>query len=145
MSDADGKTTESTENKAEAPVAEQPAAAAAPAAVEEVPAATADAPADAPIAPEDNLFDPGKLNILNDVSILLTIEIGRAQIKIRDLLNLAKGSVIELNKLAGDPVDVYANGKLVSIGNIITANGKYCVRLTSIPDHGKNGANNDGK
>ena len=80
------------------------------------------------------LFDPNKLGILNDVSILLTIEIGRAQIKIRDLLNLGKDSIIDLNKLAGDPVDVYANGKLIAKGNIITANGKYCVRLTTVPD-----------
>lgn len=95
---------------------------------------------------DDNLFDPTKLGILNDVAILLTIEVGRAQIKIRDLLNLTKGSVIELNKLAGEPVDVYANGKLISIGNIITANGKYCVRLTSIPDnHKTNGTQGNGK
>jgi flagellar motor switch protein FliN/FliY len=93
----------------------------------------------------ENLFDPNKLGILNDVSILLTIEVGRAQIKIRDLLSLTKGSVIELNKLAGDPVDVYANGKLISIGNIITANGKYCVRLTSIPENNKIGVPSDGK
>jgi flagellar motor switch protein FliN len=81
---------------------------------------------------ENGMFDPDKLGILNDVSILLTIEIGRAQIKIRDLLNLTKDSIIDLNKMAGEPVDVYANGKLISKGNIITANGKYCVRLTSI-------------
>lgn len=78
------------------------------------------------------LFDPGKIGILNDVSILLTIEIGRAQIKIKDLLNLTKDSIIDLNKMAGEPIDVYANGKLISKGNIITANGKYCVRLTTI-------------
>ncbi len=92
-----------------------------------------------------NLFDPAKLGILNDVSILLTIEVGRTQMKIRDLLGLSKGSVIELNKLAGDPVDIYANGKLISIGNIITANGKYCVRLTSIPENNELGARIDGK
>lgn len=82
----------------------------------------------------DGPIDPSKLGILNDVSIVLTIEIGRAQIKIKDLLNLTKDSIIDLNKLAGEPVDIYANGKLISKGNIITANGKYCVRLTSIPD-----------
>jgi flagellar motor switch protein FliN/FliY len=79
-------------------------------------------------------LDPNKLGILNDVSVNITIEIGRAQIKIRDLLNLSKDSIIDLNKLAGDPVDVYANGKLISKGNIITANGKYCVRLLSVPE-----------
>ena len=85
-------------------------------------------------APAGNtLFNPNDLGILNDVSITLSIEIGRAQIKIRDLLNLAKDSIIDLNKMAGEPVDIYANGKLISKGNIITANGKYCVRLLSIP------------
>ena len=78
-------------------------------------------------------FDPNKLGILNDVSVTITIEIGRTQIKIRDLLNLTKDSIIDLNKLAGEPVDVFANGKLISKGNIITANGKYCVRLMSVP------------
>src|SRR5579883_2908607 len=78
------------------------------------------------------LFDQNNLGVLNNVSITLTIEIGRAQIKIRDLLKLSKGSIVELNKSAGEPVDIYANGKLIAMGNIITANGKYCVRITSI-------------
>lgn len=88
----------------------------------------------APPKQAEVLFDPNKLGILNDVSIQLTIEIGRAQIKIRDLLNLTKDSIIDLNKLAGEPVDIYANGKLIAQGNIITANGKYCVRLTAMPE-----------
>ena len=77
------------------------------------------------------LCDINKIDILNDVYIALSIEVGRTHIKIRDLLSLSKGSVIELDKLAGEPVDIYANGKLISRGNIITANGKYCVRLMS--------------
>ena len=85
----------------------------------------------------EGFVDLNKLDILNDLTISLTIEVGRAQIKIRDLLNLAKGSIIELDKAAGDPVDIYANGKLISIGSIITANGKYCVRLMSIPENHK--------
>lgn len=91
------------------------------------------------------LFDTNKLDILSDLFISLTIEVGRAQIKIKDLLSLTKGSIIELNKLAGDPVDVYANGKLISTGSIITANGKYCVRLTSINEKNKKGLNPHGK
>jgi flagellar motor switch protein FliN/FliY len=78
------------------------------------------------------LINPKDMSFLNDVQIVLTIEVGRTQIKIRDLLNLSKDSIIDLNKNAGEPVDIYANGKLISKGNIITANGKYCVRLTSI-------------
>ena len=85
------------------------------------------------------LFDIDKMGILNDVYIQLTIEIGRAHIKIRDLLNLTKGSIIELDKLAGEPVGIYANGKLISMGNIITANGKYCIRLTSVSENATGG------
>jgi flagellar motor switch protein FliN len=85
-------------------------------------------------AATDSLFDPNKLGILDEVTVAVTIEIGRAQIKIRDLLNLTKDSIIDLDKLAGEPVDVYVNGKLISKGNIITVNGKYCVRLISIPN-----------
>lgn len=88
-------------------------------------------------ANKDHGLSPDKLGILNDVAIAISIEVGRSQIKIRDLLNLTKGSIIELNKMAGDPVDIYANGRLISTGNIITANGKYCVRLLSMPESGK--------
>ena len=143
-----------------APAAETPSAAAA-----EVPATSAetaqpsqpveekdksgakpeDAAGKTDIATGESLFDATRLGILNDVAISLTIEVGKAQIKLRDLLNLSRGSVIELNKSAGDPVDVYANGKLISTGNIITANGKYCVRLVSISEHGKAEVHSDGK
>lgn len=82
---------------------------------------------------QEALFNPHKFDLLNDVYVMLSIEIGRAQIKIRDLLSLSKGSIVELNKLAGEPVDVYANGRLISMGNIVTANGKYCVKLVSLP------------
>jgi flagellar motor switch protein FliN/FliY len=93
-----------------------------------------------PEAGGDSLFDVNKLGILNDVYVVLTIEVGRSHIKIRELLNLKKGSIIELDKLAGEPVDIYANGKLISKGNIILANGKYCVRLISINDKKNLGA-----
>lgn len=95
--------------------------------------AVAEPKAETPKATEA-LLDPSNLGILNDVSINLTIEIGRAQMKIRDLLSLTKDSIIDLNKSAGEPVDIYANGRLIAKGNIITANGKYCVRLTSVSD-----------
>ncbi len=78
-------------------------------------------------------FDAQKLGILDDVKIVLSIEIGRAQIKIKDLLNLTKDSVIDLNKNAGEPVDILANGKIIAKGMIVTVNGKYNVKLTSMP------------
>ncbi len=90
---------------------------------------------------EDNkqsVISENDMGFLNDVDITLSIEIGRAKIKIRDLLSLSKDSIVDLNKNAGEPVDIYANGKLISKGNIITANGKYCVRLMSITkNHGQ--------
>lgn len=92
------------------------------------------APATAPeTAPGKALFEDKGMDFINDVNIALTIEVGRTQIKIRDLLNLSKDSIIDLNKGADEPVDIYANGRLISRGNIITVNGKYCVRLASIP------------
>lgn len=97
--------------------------------------ATTSAPTSAATEAKSNskaLFNPNDIGFLNDVQIVLTIEVGRTQIKIRDLLNLSKDSIIDLNKSSGEPVDIYANGRLISRGNIITANGKYCVRLTSI-------------
>lgn len=85
-----------------------------------------------------SLIGPNDMDFFNDVQIVLSIEIGRAQIKIRDLLGLTKDSIIDLDKSAGEPVDIYANGKLISRGNIITANGKYCVKLTSVvPSQGE--------
>ena len=78
------------------------------------------------------IIDATDMDFINDVKIVLTIEVGRTQIKIRDLLNLSKDSIIDLNKSADEPVDVFANGKLISRGKIVTANGKYCIRLTSV-------------
>lgn len=78
------------------------------------------------------LFDGNDIGFLNDVQITLVIEVGRTQMKIRELLNLTKDSIIDLNKNAGDPVDIYANGKLISKGIITNINGKYCVKLSSI-------------
>lgn len=78
------------------------------------------------------ILNPHDMEFLNDVKITLTIEVGRTQLKIRELLSLTKDSIIDLNKNAGEPVEIYANGRLISRGNIITANGKYCVRLTSV-------------
>lgn len=81
-----------------------------------------------------------KLDLLNDISILLTVEIGRVQIKIRDLLELKPDSIIELDKAAGEPVDLYANGRLIAKGHIIMANEKYCIRLISINEEHPLGA-----
>lgn len=76
------------------------------------------------------------LNMLMDVNMSLSIEIGRTQMKLRELLSLSKGTVIELNKLSGEPLDILANGKLIAHGDVIAVNGKYGIRLTDVA--GKN-------
>lgn len=82
----------------------------------------------------DIKFDVSKLGMINDLSVSITIELGRTQIKIKDLLALTKDSMLDLDKTAGEPVDIFANGKLIARGNIVSANGKYSVRLTSMPE-----------
>lgn len=77
-----------------------------------------------------------KMDLLGVLDIPLTIEVGRSQMRLSELLDLKKGSVIELDKMAGEPVEVYANGKKIADGNIITANGKYCVRVNSVLEEG---------
>lgn len=104
-----------------------------------------DTPAPGIDTPQKTDIDLNRLGLLNDVSVMLTIEIGRVEIKIRDLLSLTKGSIVELDKLAGEPVGVYANNKLIASGNIITANGKYCVRLLSVCDKPAGGDEANGK
>jgi flagellar motor switch protein FliN/FliY len=86
-----------------------------------------------PILPDeeksDRLFTEEHIDILNDVVMDITVEIGRAKMKISDLLNLKKGSVIELAQTADEPLHIFANEKLIAKGVIISANGKYCVKI----------------
>ena len=81
------------------------------------------------------------MSMLMDVNMAVSIEIGRANVKLKDVLNLSKGSVIELDKMSGEPLDIYANGKLIAHGDVVSVNGKYGIRLTSMP---KNPTQSDG-
>ncbi len=72
------------------------------------------------------------LSLFYDVNMVLAVEIGRTQMKLRDVLNMNKGAVVELNKLAGDPLDILANGKLIAHGEIIAVNNKYGIRITQV-------------
>jgi flagellar motor switch protein FliN/FliY len=73
------------------------------------------------------------INMLMDVNMALSVVVGKSEMKLRDLLNLSKGTVIELDKLAGEPLDILANGKLIAHGDVVSVNGKYGIRLTSVP------------
>jgi flagellar motor switch protein FliN/FliY len=72
------------------------------------------------------------LDLLLDVPLDVTVEIGRARVAIRDLLQLGQGSVLELAKAAGEPLDVLINGKPVARGEAVMVNDRFGVRLTDI-------------
>ncbi len=76
--------------------------------------------------------EPRTLDFILDVTLQVTVEVGRARMTIQDLLQLGQGSVVELEKLAGEPLDIYVNGKHVARGEAVIVNEKFGVRLTDI-------------
>lgn len=72
------------------------------------------------------------LELILDIPLRVTVELGRTKMLVSDLLNLGQGSVIELNKLAGEPMEVLVNDKLVARGEAVVVNEKFGVRLTDI-------------
>lgn len=72
------------------------------------------------------------LELVMDIPVQLTVELGRTRMPIRNLLQLAQGSVVELNELAGEPLDVFVNGCLVAQGEVVVVNEKFGIRLTDI-------------
>jgi flagellar motor switch protein FliN/FliY len=85
------------------------------------------------LAPEAHGVAPGgRLDMVLDIPVQLTVELGRAKIAIRNLLQLAQGSVIELDRLAGEPMDVLVNGCLIAQGEVVVVNDKFGIRLTDV-------------
>lgn len=74
------------------------------------------------------------LNILLDVKLQLTVELGRTELPIKKVLELTKGSIITLNKAAGEPVELYANGKLIAYGEVVVIEDNFGLRITHITD-----------
>ena len=74
------------------------------------------------------------LRVLENIEVALTVEVGGAEIKIRDLLRLNEGSVIELDRLAGDPLDILANGTMIAKGEVVMVGERFGVRFTEIVD-----------
>ena len=72
------------------------------------------------------------LDVILDVPVTIAMEIGRTRISIRNLLQLSQGSVVELDRLAGEPLDVYVNGTLVAHGEVVVVNDKFGIRLTDV-------------
>jgi flagellar motor switch protein FliN/FliY len=79
-----------------------------------------------PAAEEENL------NVILDIPVTISMEIGRTSISIRNLLQLNQGSVVELDRLAGEPMDVLVNGTLVAHGEVVVVNEKFGIRLTDV-------------
>ncbi len=85
-----------------------------------------------PLKPSRGAGADGNLHLLLDVSLALTVELGRTQKPIRDILALGVGSVVELDKLAGEPVEVLVNGKLIAKGEVVVIDESFGVRITEI-------------
>ena len=81
---------------------------------------------------EEEKVDANKLGLILDIPLTVTVELGRSKMLINDLLQLGEGSVIELTKLVGEPLEVLINSKLVARGEVVVVNEKFGVRLTSI-------------
>jgi flagellar motor switch protein FliN/FliY len=72
------------------------------------------------------------LDVILDIPVTLSMEVGRTNIAIRNLLQLNQGSVVELDRLAGEPLDVLVNGTLIAHGEVVVVNEKYGIRLTDV-------------
>jgi len=107
-------------------------------------AAGASAGASAPPLPDAAPFDlpnfqqvmqdaqASSIDLLRDVELNVKIELGRSRMFVEDVLKLGEGSVVELDKLAGDPVDVFVNDRLVARGEVLVLNDNFCVRVNEI-------------
>jgi flagellar motor switch protein FliN len=71
-------------------------------------------------------------DVLQNIPVTLTIEVGRATIKIRDLMRLTQGSVVELDRIAGEPLDLLVNNTVVAQGEVVLVNERYGIRLTRV-------------
>lgn len=80
----------------------------------------------------DKASAPQGFDMIMDIPVNLTVELGRTRISIRNLLQLAHGSVVELDGLAGEPMDVLVNGTLIAQGEVVVVNEKFGIRLTDI-------------
>ncbi|HGY5297922.1 TPA: flagellar motor switch protein FliN [Aeromonas salmonicida] len=73
-----------------------------------------------------------KLDTILDIPVTIAMEVGRSQISIRNLLQLNQGSVVELDRVAGEPLDVLVNGTLIADGEVVVVNDKFGIRLTDV-------------
>ena len=77
-------------------------------------------------------IDLSRMKMVLDVPLKVTVELGRTKLLVNDLLQLGQGSVIELDKMAGEPMEIYVNDKLVAMGEVVVVNEKFGIRLTDV-------------
>lgn len=79
--------------------------------------------------------DPSSVDFILDIPLRVSVELGRTKILVQDLLKLHKGSVLELNKIAGEPLEILVNDRVVAKGEVIVINEKFGIRLIDIVSH----------
>ena len=86
------------------------------------------------MAAEQDESESGKINsdVLHNIPVTISVEVGRTSLKIRDLMRLTQGSVVELDRIAGEPLDLLVNDTLVAQGEVVLVNERYGVRLTQV-------------
>lgn len=129
MSDLDKSPADEAMDDWGSAMAEQAQASAPPAAVPTPAAGRVFQPLQAPAGPDGG---QGAIDRVLDVPVQLTAELGRARITIKSLLQLSQGSVVELDGLAGEPMDILINGYLIAQGEVVVVNEKFGIRLTDI-------------
>jgi flagellar motor switch protein FliN/FliY len=85
-----------------------------------------------PEAPEPGTNRELNLDVVLDIPVTLSIEVGRSRLSIRNLLQLNQGSVVELDRATGEALDVYVNGTLIAHGEVVVVNEKFGIRLTDV-------------
>ena len=98
----------------------------------ETPAAASSAGLFQPLSKVEAPSTRNDIDMILDIPVQMTVELGRTKIAIRNLLQLAQGSVVELDGLAGEPMDVLVNGCLIAQGEVVVVNDKFGIRLTDI-------------
>lgn len=90
------------------------------------------------VAAEQNT-NPGMETIMN-INVTLSIQVGKTKMKLKDLMKLNKGTVIELNKMAGEPLDILINDEQIARGEVVVVNGNYGIRITEVSKNAYNTA-----
>lgn len=81
---------------------------------------------------KEPVVDTNKLDFIMDIPLHVTVELGRTRLLVKEVLQLTQGAVVELSKMAGEPLDVFVNSKLVARGEAVVVNDKFAIRLVDI-------------